>query len=484
MRFFSKTSKFNKEFIFALIICLTFFIAYLSLSLIKHLHFQTGYDLSVDNQIVWEYSRLMLPISTVHAYAFTPVFWDHIEFVYAFISPFYWILPDARMLIILQVIAIILSGIPVFLLARRHKVNLYVSYSLLISYFMFFGIQNALWSDVHSLVFGVSFLAFFIYFLDTNRKWLTILFFILALTSKEDIGLLTFLISFVYFIKNRKRINIYLMSASIIYVYLLFFVYYPNFTLGYQYANKGGLLSGINLFNFFNTTAKREVIFYSLSSFGFLPLLNPLFLIPFLGDLGHYFIAGNDTATSTHSIFLHYRVSDAVLLVLPTVFMIEKFNKLNNKFMAFYILFFTFLFTYILHSPLTYLTKKWFWTQPSGVKNINKILQYLPQDAYVVTQVNISPHISNRKLIVIMWGDTKDFKENSPCGLEKCAWFKWARNPKYMVVDTSPEWNIINLLANREDFIAGLNNMEKVGNIKKYKQIGSSVIYYVQKNPY
>lgn len=480
-----KFGKIEKVTYVALFICFIFFCSYLTLSFVKHLHYQTGYDLSIVNQIVWQYSRLTIPVSSVNAYAFSPVFSDHIEFIYDLIAPFYWILPDARTLIILQAIAAGLSGIPVFLLARKYKINKYLSFALLISYFMFFGVQNALWSDVHSLVFGVSFLAFFIYFLDIGKKWPVILFFLLAITSKEDMGLITFLIAFVYFIKTRRKFTFLLMVLSAIYVLLLYFVYFPNFTLvGYQYSNRNGLLSNINLLNFFNTAEKRQVIFYSLSSFGFLPLLNPLLLIPFVGDLGHYFIFGNDTATSTHSVFLHYRVTDAILLVWSTILIISKFKKLNRGYFAVYILFFSLLMTYVLHSPLTYLSKKWFWTEPSGVKNINQILNYLPNDAYVVTQTNIAPHISNRKFIVTMWGEGKDFEEESPCEEKRCDWFKWAGSPKYMVVDTSPEWNILNLLANREDFISALENMEKVGNIKKYKEIGSAKIYLVEKKPF
>ena len=193
-------SKLRRTDYLAVLICLLFLGAYLTLALIKHANFWTGYDLSVDNQIVWEYSRFLAPISTVHAYAFTPVFYDHVEFVYALIAPFYWILPDARMLIILQTIAVILSGIPIYLLAKKYKINNFLSLAFLVSYYMFFGVQNALWSDVHSLTFGVAFLTFFIYFLDTQKKWPALLFFVLALTSKEDMGLLTFFISLFYFL--------------------------------------------------------------------------------------------------------------------------------------------------------------------------------------------------------------------------------------------------------------------------------------------
>ncbi|MBI2621120.1 MAG: DUF2079 domain-containing protein [Candidatus Levybacteria bacterium] len=484
MNYIPKFLKLDREFYLPLFIIIVFFFAYLTLVLVKHAHYWTGYDLSIENQIVWGFNQLTVPTVTVHAYAFIPIFYDHVEFVYLLIAPFYWILGDARMLLFLQVLAAILSGIPIFLLARKHKINFYLALSLLISYFMFFGVQNALWSDVHSSVFGLSFMAFFIYYLDTNRKWLSVLFFILSLTSKEDMGLLLFFISFIYFIKTRRKINLSFMLASVIYLFLIFFIYYPNFTLGYQYANAEGLISNINLFNFFNTQAKIDVFFYTLNSYGYLPLLNPLMLIPYIADLGHFFVLGNDTATSSHSIFQHYRFSSAILLIWPTIFVIEKFKKLNNKFFSLYILFFTALTTYMLHAPLTYLTKKWFWTKPSGIENIELAIKTLPKDSYVATQTNISPHISNRELIVTIWGDKRTFKEKSPCGKEDCEWFKWAGDPKYLFVDTSPEWNILHLLANREDFIKGLENMEKFGVIKKYKEFGSSTIYTIHKKPY
>jgi uncharacterized membrane protein len=474
----------NKANYIAFFICFIFFIAYLALSLVKYFHFQTGYDLSIDNQVVWEFSRFSIPISSVHAYAFTPVFWDHIELIYAIIAPFYWILGDARMLLTLQVIFFTLSGIPIFLLCRRYKINNLLSYAILISYFTFYGVQNALYSDAHSLVFGVSLLAYFIYFLDIKKTIPTIVFFILAMISKEDMGLLTFLIAFVYFVRNRQKVTIFVMLISAIYVGFLFLVYYPHMVpIGYMYANKNGLLSNLNLLNFINTVSKREVIFYSLLQYGFLPLLNPLSLIPFVGDLGHYFVLGNDTVVSAQSIFLHYRVTDALLLTWPLILVIAKFKRLNTKYFALYILLFSFLVTYLLHSPLTYLSKKWFWTEPSGVKNINKIISYLPGDAYVATQTNIASHISSRKLIVTVWGDTKNFTKDSPCGKLQCPWLKWAGNPQYLVVDISSEWNILQLLANRPDFIAGLSNVEKTGIIKKYKQIGNAIIYTVEKEP-
>ncbi len=479
-----RSFKKNKEYYFAAAFCLVFLLAYLTLGLVKHAHFLTGYDLSLVNQIAWEYSRFIPPVMTGHAYPFMPAFFDHIEFIYILIAPFYWILPDARTLIILQALVFSVSGFFVFLLTRKYKLNTLISFSLLFSYFTFYGVQFALWSDVHSLVFGVSFLAIFIYLLDIGKIKLSFLFFLLALTSKEDMGFITFFVSFVYLILTKKKINLVIMLISFIYIFVLFFIYYPNFTWGYTYAGDSGLLSGIDLREFFNTPEKRDVFFYSFISNGFISFLNPFFLIPFFADLGHYFVLGNERVTSAQGLFGHYRVTSAILLVWPTILIIGKYKKLNTKYIAIYIFFFAAITTYLLHAPLTYLSKNWFWTEPSGVKNIKLAIDEIPKDAYIVTQTNISPHVSNRKFVITMWGEKKEFKKNSPCGRPVCEWFKWAGEPQYLLVDTAPEWNILNLLAVREDFLAGLSNMEKDGTIKIYKQFGTSRIYTVEKKPF
>lgn len=469
----------NPDLIAASAICFIFLAAFLTLSLVKHAHFGTGYDLSIDSQIIWEFSRFKMPISTTHVYAFTPFYYDHIELVYALLAPFYWILSDARMLLILQVIAVTLTGFCFFLLSRKYNINKILSCALLISFFSFYGVQNAVWYDAHSLVFGFCSLVFFIYFLEIKKKWLAVLFFILTLISKEDMGLILFFVSLVYLIRTRNKINIIFMLVSAIYVAFLFLIFYPHFTLGYQYANEQGFLTNINLFNYFNSPLKRSVYIYSFGAFGFIPLLSPLLLLPFFADIGHYFVIGSSVTRAVQINFGHYRYATAVLLMWPTILTIGKFKKLNNKYLAIYIIFCAFLTTYMLHAPLTYLSKKWFWTKPSGVNNINKAINYLPKDAYIATQTNIASHASSRKMIVTVLGDRKNFSSSSPCGKENCAWFKWAGHPDYLLVDTSPEWDARHLLANRPDFIEGLENMEIVGKIKLVKQFDSTKIYKI-----
>jgi hypothetical protein len=139
---------------------------------------------------------------------------------------------------------------------------------------------------------------------------------------------------------------------------------------------------------------------------------------------------------------------------------------------------------YSLHLPLSYLSKQWFWYESPSVKTINSVItNFIPQNATIVSQNNITPHLSERKSIYTLFPNTKDFIKNSPCGQKTCNWFRWAGEPEYLIIDTSKDWDIRHMLANRGDYINGLKNLEKTGVVKIYKQEGTTILYKVLKNP-
>lgn len=466
-------------------ICFAFFAAYATLSVVRHNHYGSfGFDLGMIDQVVWKYSQFKEPLNTVYQFPFTSTFTDHIEFIYLLIAPFYWIFSDARILLILQAFAVTFSGIPVFLFAKRKKLHPLLCYALLISYLLFYGIQNALWFDIHSLSFAAALLPWFLYFLDKGNNPLTFLFFFLAIGTKEDIALFTFIISFIYFIKTRSKITIALMAISVVYLMLIFFIYFPYFTHdGYRFRNKGGMFSELNLSYFLDTQDKQKVIFYGLAWFGFFPILAPLYLLPAFADLSHYFILGHDVPTA-QTFFMHYRVTLALFLIWPTIIIISYFKKyLNNKYVAVYILISALAFQYLLHLPLSYLTKKWFWQQPSSVTAVNSVISFIPSNASVVSQNNITPHISHRPEIFTLWPEQKTFQKASPCDKNTCDWFRWSGSPQYLIADISPEWDIRHFLAQRDNFINGLHNMEKAKIIKEVKTNDTAVLYKILKKP-
>lgn len=474
-----------KSFWKALLLIFLFTLAYSLLGLIKHNHFLSGYDLAVSDQVMWKYAFFHNPLTTIHAYPFTYMMADHVEFIFIFLAPLFWIWNDVRSLILVQSLFFCLSGIPLYLLAKKKGVSELLSLTLLFSYLFFFGTQNALWNDVHSNVFGTAAIAWMLYFVEIKNVWAIAISFFLAITAKEDMAFLTGAIGFVYFFTKQKRLASILMGASLLYLFLVFVVYFPHFTpQGYRFSSHEPLLQNLNPLYFADTLSKRQIIMYSLGWFGFLPLLAPLYLLPWLADLFHFFVIGH-TVESASEIFLHYRISLAPLLLWPTIIVLGKWKKLQHPVLAVYLILCAIAIQYVLHLPLSYLTKSWFWHTPASVASINRILTYLPPTASVVSQNNITPHIGHRDLIFTLWPEVRTYTSivDSPCGKELCRWFHWAGNPQYMIVDTGPDWDIRHFLANRPDFLEALHNFETMGKIHVYKREGTTTLYKILQKP-
>ena len=322
------------------LLCILFFIAFSTLSVVRHYHYGSfGYDLGINDQTVWKYSQLKAPITTLDPFPDKSKLATHVEVVYLLISPAYLIWNSATFLLILEVAFISSSGIAIYLMAQRRKLSLLMSSTLIISYFCFYGIQNALWFDVHSITFGAAFIAWFLYFFDIKKYRYALIFLILAITSKENVAFITFLISFYYLIVNKnKKWPLIFMGISSAYVLFIFFIFFPHIIkVEYLYQNSSGLLSNLNLLDLFNTREKLEVIFYSLASYGFLPLLSPLSLIPAIGDLATYFVLGSELP-GAQGTFGQYRVMLSPLLAWSTIITISRFKKLDIKIIAIFLI--------------------------------------------------------------------------------------------------------------------------------------------------
>lgn len=468
------------KFFLPLIICIIFFVAYAILGVVRQMHFLSGYDLAIVDQAMWNYSHFQPPITTNQTYAFTPILWDHVELIFPLLVPFYWIANNVYTLIVLQALAITSSGLAVWLLAKKYQLSNSLSLALLISYLAFYGIQNAIWADVHSLVFGIAFLAWFLYFAEVKNWKLTTTFFILTIICKEDMALLTFVLAAVLFYFRRDKQLLWIVGGSFAYLIVIFYVYFPYLVPGGYRYQRGGLLTHIDPSTFYNSSSKRDVLLYSSLWYGLLPFLSPLYLIPAFLDLVKYFVVASHVVTSADGLFGHYRSSLSLLLVWPTIFTISRFKVLQTKYVAVYILLCALVLQYVLHLPLSYLTKKWFWTTPASVVSMKQGVASIPQDASVVTQINFLPHLSHRQNEFVLWPETKTFDlSNSPCGTSSCNWIRWVGSPQYMLVDTSTDWDIRYWLTTRENFVDAINNLQKAGVIQPIHSWQTTTLYKV-----
>jgi uncharacterized membrane protein len=467
------------------IICILFFVGFSVLAIVRHNNYGSfGYDLGINDQTVWRYSTFQPPITTIDPLPTQTKLATHVELVYAVISPFYWIWSSPIMLILVRNAWFCFSGVAVYLLARKKGINVFVGSSLVFAYLGFYGVQSAIWFDVHSASFATAFLMWFIYFLDIKKKIPAIIFFFLAITAKENIALLTFLTSLVFFIRQRTKLLAFFMIASIAYLLFIFLIFFPQIEhVKYLYAAQNGTINSLSPLDLFKSSENIQVYLYSLLSFGFLPLLSPLSLLPALGDLATYFMFGSNLPAA-QGLFGHYRITLTPFLIWSTILAIGRFKKLNKWYIGLYLIISTMFIQYALHLPLSYLAKQWFWAQPPAVKTINTVINnYLPQNASVVSQNNIIPHIAHRDKIYTLYPEQDRFTKNSPCGQKVCDWFRWYGNPQFLIVDTSSNWDARHLLIDRDPYIKGLRNLEKAGVIVKYKQLGTTALYKIIMNP-
>lgn len=193
------------------IICIVFFIAYAALSLVRHNNYQSfGFDLGINDQAVWRYSKFQAPLTTIDPFPNKTKLYAHVELIYAIIAPFYWILNSEKMLLILEPAFVCAGAVAVYLLAKKKKLKELPSLGILVGYLGFYGVQNAIYFDVHSASFAAAFLAWFLYFLNSKKVWQTVLFFFLAITAKENISFITLAIALVYFLKRRDKLSMFL----------------------------------------------------------------------------------------------------------------------------------------------------------------------------------------------------------------------------------------------------------------------------------
>jgi hypothetical protein len=135
---------------------------------------------------------------------------------------------------------------------------------------------------------------------------------------------------------------------------------------------------------------------------------------------------------------------------------------------------------YLLHLPLSYLAKKWFWTAPASVESIHTMIEQIPQDSSIATQVNILPHVTHNTHVYTIFPDSIATNSASLCGKSTCHIIKWGGSPQYLLIDLDPAWNTLHLLKNREDFIEALSVLEKKGEIKKISTINTTSLYEIK----
>jgi len=225
---------------------------------LRYLTFETGaYDLGVYSQPLWNFiNGNNFNISLLDEVSLR---WGiHVEPILLLIAPLYALTQEPRLLMWLQIGAITLSAWPMYALAIRRIGNEWPALTVVLAFFLLPATQAVTLFDFHAVTFAPLFLLCGFYFLDrhltnrgtslwiwpkqsnspSNASWpilplaLAYLFFILAMSTKEDIPLHVFMVGLYLLLRRQWKVGGSLTIISLIWFVIAFRLIIPAYRTG------------------------------------------------------------------------------------------------------------------------------------------------------------------------------------------------------------------------------------------------------------
>lgn len=196
----------------------------------RHNHLNSSrFDLGNVEQTIW---------NTVHGRFFTmtnPYGTEtvsrlafHGDLFLVVLTPFYAAFPSPETLILLQVLAVASGGWAAWLIGKKISGSPWWGVLGTAVYFIQPGLQWATIFDVHAVTFATPLILWAVYGAMTKRNILTVAMVVLAMLTKEEIGLsLAGIGLFVWLWQKRRRLGVLLTVGPIVWTLLMFFVFMP-----------------------------------------------------------------------------------------------------------------------------------------------------------------------------------------------------------------------------------------------------------------
>ncbi len=394
-----------------------FFFLFSLVSIIEHTHFRTyGDDLGIFDQAIWHYSLFQTPVSTVRG--LSNILGDHFHPILILLAPMYWIFHTPVNLLVAQAFLLAITIIPIYLIAKKELGGTFYAVAFAIIYGIFWGIQETIGFDFHEIAFAVPLIAFSIYYIRENKPKIYIPLLVLLIFVKEDMTILLCFFAFYLatFKRYRQSIAIFLLGFSSFIVITKWVIPFFAGTRGFRYwhytefgnnifsASINILLKPIHFFKVLFSPLKKFITeFFTFLPFIFLPFLSTTFIlaIPLLLER---FLSTESAYWGFHG---HYSATVTPILVISTIDAIAFLEKKKilkfKKYIVLIILLINvgsivvFPFNQIFSIQNYYLTK--------NLSTGYQALRLIPQNASVIAQNPIVPHLSERNNIYILKPD-------------------------------------------------------------------------------
>ncbi len=170
-----------------------------------------SFDMGIYDQAFWLTSKFGKTFLTVRGLEF----WGHhVNLVAYLFAPAYWLGAGPRFLFVAQAVIIGLGGVPVYLMARDRLNNAWLGLGFSVGYLMYAPIQFISWANFHPEALVITPLLY-AWWAARKKYWrTTIVFVLLALSTREDTALAVFMMGIVLialsvfeFQKNRETVK-------------------------------------------------------------------------------------------------------------------------------------------------------------------------------------------------------------------------------------------------------------------------------------
>ena len=302
-----------------------------------------AYDLGLEDNLVW---------NVLHGIGFfrsTPFsgptgshFGNHATFFSYVIAPFYALAQGAGTLLFIQSLMIGVAAIPLFLVARR-KLGAWAACLIALCYLLYPPNHGANLYEFHYIPFGAFFLWTTLYLFETHHDRWGIVFTILALSVREDIGGAGVAILGAYLLISgeRPRIGLLLAAAGALHFCMLKMVFMPLVLGGESFItfykdlepagqqNFGGVIKTVfgNPFYTLHTLLERDKLLYMLQylvPLAFIPLKRPLVLLLIVP--GFFFTVLSTGYMPLIQTSFQYTFYWTVFLMIGLIYVLERKN--------------------------------------------------------------------------------------------------------------------------------------------------------------
>ncbi len=417
------------------------------LSVVRHNTFNTAaYDLAMYDQAVWNTSQgrpfeINLLEDTMPG--LTNKLGDHVEPILLPLAALYRLRSNPDVLLVVQASALAALIWPLYQLVRNRSQSMWLAGSAVALYLLHPGMWNALLFDFHPVTLGAAFLIFALWLLVQRKHLAALIFAVLAMMCKEEIGLSVALLGVyaIFFIKHPERsetkskdaprlihffrsrdwrFGLLLIVIGVGWSAIALGVIVPAFqpSGSSYYLNRYGrlgstfaevLLSPITKPDVFWSviSGPKRVAYYGdlLLPLGFLPFLGIEMLLPALPDIALNTLSA---FAPSRTLDYHYAVVITPFLVLATVWGIDRLAHWLSRWLNRHLVLIT-ASMFTLFAMGAYQIDRYHGFVPLSDRYVGtytieprdpigwQLAAQIPADATVSAQFNLLPHVSQRQ---------------------------------------------------------------------------------------